>query len=178
MNYKINKRTTILLLLAGGLLFGQLFIFKILFPLGKRWGQQSLDIRTKRELLKKSRDLIKQQQELAETFASLSNKVQAKLPPEREESQFLTEIGNVAQETNMHIASMNPRPFRDLGAFKELSVEIDMEANLGNLVRFLYLMRASSVVLVANELNIQPKEERSALLKGRLVISTIFLKDK
>jgi Tfp pilus assembly protein PilO len=110
-------------------------------------------------------------------FSALGKKIQAKLPLSGE-SEFLTELGRVAEETNVHIETMNPRPFRDLDFFKELSVEIDMEANLGNLVRFLYQMRKSSVVLVANRLRLKPKSERSALLKGHLVISTIFLKEK
>jgi Tfp pilus assembly protein PilO len=122
--------------------------------------------------------LIQQKDKLTEKFSSLSKKIQAKLPLERKEGEFLTEIDKVAEETNVHIETMNPRPLRDLGFFKELSVEIDMEANLGNLVRFLYQMRKSSVVLVANRLRLKPKSERSALLKGHLVISTIFLKEQ
>lgn len=53
-----------------------------------------------------------------------------------------------------------------------------MEANLGNLVRFLYEIRKSSVVLVVNKLELTPKSERSSLLKGKLIISTIFLKER
>ena len=84
----------------------------------------------------------------------------------------------VARETSVHISSMNTKPPRDLDYFRELSVEINMEANLGNLVRFLYKMRKSSVVLVADSLALEPKSRRSALLKGHLIVSTIFMKEK
>ena len=114
-------------------------------------------------IIKRSESIVSQEEALTQRFEYLTKKIQARLPVEREESQFLNEIQKVAQENSIHIASMNPLPLKDLGSFKELSVEIDMEANLGNLVRFLYYMRKSSVVLVANRLRLQPKSQRSAL---------------
>jgi hypothetical protein len=153
-----------------------LIYFNLLNPYFRKWSEQSAAIKERKVLWKKAKDAIGRSDELTEKFSMLSKKIQAKLPPEREESQFLTEIGRVAHDTNVHIVTMNPLPFKDIGSFKEFSVEIDMEANLGNLVRFLYQMRKSSVALVANRLRLRPKSERSALLKGHLIISTIFLK--
>jgi len=160
-------------LIAGGMIF-----FLLFKPFGGKWAEQSAKIRAKTKLLKKYQHLIRSEDKLQESLDQLTRRVQAQMPAGREESGFLTEIGNVAQETNIHIETMNPLPLRNLGAFRELSVEIDMEANLGNLTRFLYLLRESSAVLVADTLRLQPKSERSALLKAHLVISTIFMKDK
>jgi Tfp pilus assembly protein PilO len=151
---------------------------KIIIPFMKNWSNQTAQIKTQKTLIKKYKTALESRDILNEEFSSLSQKIQAKLPSEREESQFLNEIGKVASQTSVHIATMNPLPLKELGSFKELSVEINLETNLGNLVRFLHQMRESSVVLVANHLNLEPKEKRSALLKGKLVISTIFLKEK
>ncbi len=157
------------------------FVFltiQVFTPFSSDWRSQSTQIREKSELIKQYEQLLKQEDMLSKDFESLSKQIQAEIPVEREESQFLTEIEKVASGTYVHISTMNPQPFKDFGSFKELSVEIEMEANLGNLARFLYYIKKSSVVLVANRLSLQPKSERSALLKGHLVISTIFLKDK
>ena len=145
-------------------------------PLSRAWSEQSHRLRDKQARISTLRSLIRQEKDLNAAFDALTTKIQARLPYGREESQFLNEIGSVAKSTNVHIAAMNPLPIHDLGAFREMSVEIDMEANLGNVVRFLYYMRQASVVLVANKLVLEPKEERSALLRGHLVISTIFMK--
>lgn len=174
----LNRREKIIFVIVITLLLGALAFAKLFLPLVKKWSQQTREIRQKKELIKRDRALIGQKDELTRRFSSLSRKIQAKLPLGSGESEFLTELGRVAEQTNVHIETMNPRPFRDLGFFKELSVEIDMQANLGNLIRFLYQMRKSSVVLVANRLSLKPKSERSALLEGHLVISTIFLKEK
>lgn len=171
-------RKKILIVLAIIVVLGPLLFFKVLTPIFHRLGKVNNEITKNKIIIVRMKGLINEQEELEKSFDDLSRKIQAKLPSEREESQFLTEIGRVANETNVYISVMNPLPYKDLDDFKELSVEIDLEANLGNLVRFLYLMRKSSVVLVANSLKLEPKSERSALLKAHLVISTIFLKEK
>ncbi|MCK5214232.1 MAG: type 4a pilus biogenesis protein PilO [Candidatus Omnitrophica bacterium] len=171
-------RKKILIVLAIIVVLGPLLFFKVLTPIFHRLGKVNKEITKNKIIIVRMKGLINEQEELEKSFDDLSRKIQAKLPSEREESQFLTEIGRVANETNVYISVMNPLPYKDLDDFKELSVEIDLEANLGNLVRFLYLMRKSSVVLVANSLKLEPKSERSALLKAHLVISTIFLKEK
>jgi Tfp pilus assembly protein PilO len=174
----LNKREKILFLLAILSIVVPIVCFKIVIPYINKWHQQTVQINQKKELIKKAQEIITKKDSLTKRFSVLSKKIQAKLPLERKESEFLTEIGRVAENTYVHIETMNPLPFRDLDFFKELSVEINMEANLGNLARFLYEMRKSSVVLIANRLRLKPKSTRSALLKGHLVISTIFLKER
>jgi Tfp pilus assembly protein PilO len=172
----LKQREKTLALAALFLAAGLIVFSKMVLPLKNTLKRQSAEIEKKKIMVQKNEALIKEAGSLNEKLSFLSKNIQAKLPLDRKESEFLSEIGNVAQNTDVHIERMNPRPARDLGSFKELSVDIDMEANLGNLIRFLYRMRESSVVLAANSLKLQPKAERSALLKGHLVISTIFLK--
>jgi len=172
-----DKNKRLALLLPAGILIIMIIYTKAVIPFMHKYTRQSQQIEQNNILLEKNKIIIDEKEHLNQGFADLSQKLQARLPLERGESKFLAAIGDVAQATNVHIENMNPRPLRDLDFFKELSVEIDMEANLGNLVRFLYQMRKSSVVLVANRLRLEPKSERSALLKGHLVISTIFLKE-
>ncbi len=147
-------------------------------PFSKRLNQLNSEITNNEKIIKRLKKELEEKEILEKEFSSLTKKIKARLPFQREESQFLSEIEKVAKENNIHINLLTTLPSKDIGEFKELSVEIDMEANLGNLVRFLYEMRKSSVVLVANKLELTPKSERSALLKGRLIISTIFLKEK
>ncbi|MCP4650979.1 MAG: hypothetical protein GY853_13005 [PVC group bacterium] len=176
MNF-LKHRKKILMAAACGVII-VLISSKIISPFSRNWTRQTSEIKKKKILLEKSREIIGQKEELTKRFSDLSRKVQAKLSLERGENTFLNAIGSVAEYTNVHVETMNPLPLRDLGAFNEVSVEINMQANLGNLVRFLYQMRKSSVVLVAKKLRLEPKSERSALLKCHLVISTILLKEQ
>jgi Tfp pilus assembly protein PilO len=163
---------------AIGLAVFIFLIIRVFAPFSSDWRRQTTQIREKNGLIRQYEQLLEQEDSLRENFDLLSRQIQAEIPVEREESQFLTEIEKVASNTYVHVSTMNPLPIKDFGSFKELSVEIEMEANLGNLAKFLYDIKKSSVVLVANRLSLQPKSERSALLKGHLVISTIFAKDK
>ncbi|RKY28301.1 MAG: hypothetical protein DRP61_02045 [Candidatus Omnitrophota bacterium] len=155
-----------------------LFYLGFILPLSNKLTELNSKITNDEKLIKKLKEELKEREKLEEEFSSLSKKIKARLPFQREESQFLSEIEKVAKETNIHINLLSPLPAQNIGEFKELSVEIDMEANLGNLVRFLYEIRKSSVVLVVNKLELTPKSERSSLLKGKLIISTIFLKER
>jgi len=175
MNVKKSRSTIIVVVSLIALI---VITSWLILPFFSTWTRQSQEIRMVKASLKKRQAIVQRHDELEEKFSDINNRIQARLPGTRGESTFLNAIGQVAKKTNVHIETMNPRPFRDLGFFRELSVEIDMQANLGNLVRFLYEMRKSSVVLVANNLKLKPKSERSALLNGYLVISTIFLKEQ
>jgi len=173
----INKEKTLTISVLSIAFVGILYI-SIVLPYRKKLNSLNLEIIKNQKIIDKMQKEVSKKSELEEKFSSLAKKIKAKLPFRREESQFLSEMGKVAKETNIHVSLMNPLPPKDIGNFKEFSVAIDMEANLGNLVRFLYQMRKSSVVLVANKLELEPKSKRSALLKGKLIISTIFLKEK
>jgi Tfp pilus assembly protein PilO len=173
----LAKNKTILIISAGIVAIILIYIV-LIAPFLTKYNEQDTQINQKLALIKKNQIIVNQKTALNEAYSLINQKIQAKLPAERGQSNFLTAIGEVAKKTDIHIESMNPQPLRELGFSDELSVEINMEANLGNIVRFLYEMRKSSVVLVANRLKLQPKSERSALLKGHLVISTIFLKEQ
>ncbi len=173
-----HKDKPMILYAAAALVIFILVSAKLIPPIPLKWKNQTQLIQQKELTLKRSLAIIQNKELLANDFSDLSKKIQARLPAQRGESTFLAAIGDVAQKTNVHIETMNPLPYRDLGFLKELSVEINMEANLGNLALFLYQMRQSSVALAANRLKLEPKSERSALLKGYLVISTIFLKEQ
>jgi Tfp pilus assembly protein PilO len=172
-----NKALSFILIIAAAVISVYLYVTGIIMPFSSRWREQSARINSKKALLNKDIKLIEDSRELNGLFEKLSQNIRDRLPLDRKEGEFLTEIDRVAQDTNVRIKSMNPRPAKDLGPFKELSVEIDMEANLGNLIRFLYNMREASVVLVANRIKLEPKSQRSALIEGDLVISSIFLKE-
>jgi Tfp pilus assembly protein PilO len=175
---KLSKTQRTGLTVLAALVLLALYGLKVLVPCVRTWAAQTDEIRRKDGLLRAHTKLADERDALESRLSSLSKGVLARLPVNRKESAFLTELGRVAKETSVHISSMNTKPPRDLDYFRELSVEIDMEANLGNLVRFLYKMRKSSVVLVANSLILEPKSERSALLKGHLIVSTIVMKEK
>ncbi|MFH2137119.1 MAG: GspMb/PilO family protein [Candidatus Omnitrophota bacterium] len=175
MNILTHKKT-ILRILAGIVVIVLLFT-KGVIPFMHKWNQQTKEIAQKEDMVKRSLNIISTKDQLEQQFPDLTRKMQGKLSSDREEGAFLRAIGTVAEYSNVHIETMNPLPLHNLGAFNELSVEINLQANLGNLVRFLYQIRKSSVVLIANRLNLEPKSEHSALLKGHLVISTIFLKE-
>ncbi|MBN3040304.1 MAG: type 4a pilus biogenesis protein PilO [Candidatus Omnitrophica bacterium] len=171
----LNKREKSLFIIAVTVILAGFIYFRIINVYRNSWVRQSLQIKENQQIVQKEKNLIAQTQELNIKFETLVKKIQAQLPQNREEGQFLNEIQKVAEDTYVHIAAINPLPVKEIGSFRELSVEIELEANLGNLVRFLYYMRKSSVVLVAQRLRLEPKSERSALLKVNLVISTIFL---
>jgi len=173
----MKERRKVIIALGLIILIVWIIYAQIITPFQNKLRRLNLEIKKNQKIIKRMEEEILEREKLEKIFSSLAKKVKAKLPFQREESQFLTEIGKVAKETNVHMNLMNPLPQKDIGNFKELSVEIDMESNLGNLVRFLYQMRKSSVFLIADKLTLQPKSQRSALLKGKLTISTIFLKE-
>ncbi len=174
---RLTPREIRLALITLALAAGAAVFSAFVQPAWRHWQENETRIQKTTVEIQRARSLIEEQEKLTERLQALNRNLLTRIPPARKESAFLSEIDKVAQQANVHILRLNPRRTRDYGPFTELSVELDAEANLGNLVRFLYDIRESSVLLVVEEIRLQPKADRSALLKSSLVISSLFTKE-
>jgi Tfp pilus assembly protein PilO len=174
---KLTTREMRLVLTALVLIAGAVAFAALVRPMWRLWQENQTRIRQVTAETQRTQQLIEERKELTQRLQTLNRNLLTRLPLARKESAFLSEIGKVAEQANVHILRLNPRGTRDYGPFTELAVELDAEANLGNLVRFLYDIRESSVLLVIDEMRLQPKADRSALLKSSLIISSLFAKE-
>jgi len=91
----------------------------------------------------------------------------------------LTEsIQKIAQDTGVQVRAIQTSLLQDLNFSQELFLEVNLEAPLGDLVRFIYELKNSSEFIDINRLKLQPRTEGSEFLKSQLIVSTLFLKER
>ncbi len=174
---RLSSRETRLLTMAFGMTAAFLVLAYLVRPAGRRWQEKEALAQRIAVEVRRAERLIGERAQLTERLNALNRNLLTRIPLARKESEFLSEIDKVARQTNVHLLRLDPQGNRDYGPFTELSVELDAEANLGNLVRFLYDIRESSVLLVVEKMRLEPKADRSALLKSSLIISSLFAKE-
>ncbi len=174
---RLTTREMRLLTIAFGMTAVLAVFGYLVRPAVRRWQEKEALVRRTAVEVRRAQRLIEERVQLTERLNALNRNLLTRIPLARKEGEFLSEIGKVAQQTNVLLLRLDPQGSRDYGPFTELSVELDAEANLGNLVRFLYDIRESSVLLVVEKMRLQPKADRSALLKSYLVISSLFAKE-
>lgn len=89
---------------------------------------------------------------------------------EEEIASLLNEIEGMARNSGLSLVNMKPKPIiaTDLG--KLYPVELEVETNMVQLVKFIHGLRSSKFILGVKKLNLVPKGKKSDQVKGYLMI--------
>ena len=90
-------------------------------------------------------------------------------------SAFLSEIERLSRDAGISVSDIKPRGTKELGLYKEYTIEVRCDASLKDLVKFLYRMNDSKLLLKVNKLSLSLADENSELLKTSMVITGIAL---
>jgi len=172
---KLNQRETVILFITLSLvlIFG-VYQF-VLKPVQE--GSMNIDDR----LLLDHIQLVKANQLLAKKVvidARYMNLVDSIGVVDSEEAQMpgiVAKIEGAAREANVHIANIQPQKSTDQGDVTFLSVELEIDGQWLDIVHFLYLIQQPPNFYFINELNLEKYSGAINSLRGRVVISRMFL---
>ena len=140
------------------------------------------EISRKEENLKRSLGIIEQRSRLEQEFRLFQERARSEVSPEKQVSTFHSELQFMAKAAEVTISSFDPlaeersRP-KDDDFYRKLSAEMKIECNLSALSKFLYGIQTSSRILDVRNMEISPKLRSSQDLRGKILISTIILKE-
>lgn len=106
-------------------------------------------------------------------YASFSLKP---LSQEEEIASLLKDIESLASQSSVYLFYINPGEIREEGILKKYTVELGCEAQLEQIVDFIYNIEVSNKLLRIVRYNIRSKEEGSSIARCRMNISKIVLR--
>jgi len=171
-----SKRERTLVIGVASLVFASLLYIFLVEPVIKRYGGTGEQIEAKRLKLKKASKLLKQKEQVSSLFQELSGIVKSGQGSQEEEmAELLSEIENLARESNIRISGMKPLSIKEISFYKKYTVEIDSEGSIEELMKFLHAVQASPQVLKVEQLELTSKSGAQGSLKVSLLINKLLI---
>ena len=148
-----------------------LYIF-IAEPLYKKWSEINLEFESADSKLFKNLKLLAEKDKLEKEYTGYQEYTQ-KGGGEEEIPSVLKEIESAALNCGVQITSMKPKDVKDFKRYKKLTIEVIAEADINQLMRFMYNLEASKKLLKVERLVVSLKGTKPNILKGTMLIRKI-----
>ena len=90
---------------------------------------------------------------------------------EEEIASLLNEIEELARKSGLSLVNMKPKPATTTEFGKQYPLEVEMETQMAQLIKFIHGLHSSKYILGVKKLRLVPKGKQSAQVKGYLVIN-------
>jgi Tfp pilus assembly protein PilO len=172
---KLSPRETLILIITLGL--AVFFIAYQLVVKPMREGSTDINdqLRLGRNQLINDSLLVAQSPSIESRYKNLVDLIGVADSEEAQMPIIVAKIEAVARESNVHIANIQPRKTVTQKEAMFLPVELEIDAQWVNIVQFLHLLQQQPNFYFINELNLEKYSGVLNSLRGRIVISRMFL---
>ncbi len=158
-----NKREKIILVATCAvILFSLLFRF-IIEPLLAKNEILNKEIKVTQLKLKKYLRLLSQKEYLKSSYAKIASGVNIAQKGEDASTGILSEIENLARDSNLHIIDMRPQSQKSFSSYKESYVELRAEGGMQSCLKFIYNIENSLSLLAVKKFQFSTKPGSSTL---------------
>ena len=172
---QLNAREKLILFLTLGLV-----VFFIIFEfIVKPMHEGSVDIndqlRVDRSSLINARHMLGQKVIVDSRYQDLVDLVGVVDSEESQMPMIVSKIETAARETNIHIANIQPQKPITGKDTMFLGVELEIDGQWLDIVRFLFMLQQKPNIFFINELNLEKYSDMTNSLRGRIVVSRMCL---
>ena len=172
---EIKKRELGLFYAIAGLLVIWFISRVVLSPFHEKLATLDREVALQEAKLRKGITLIEKKEAISKeydkyaSFFSIQN-----YSDEESVANFLKEVEKISRETNLTILDMKPQKEVAKDKFsKEYQINIKAEANMKQLVNFLYALTNSSLLFSVEKMVLVPKSEESSDLSITMAVSGV-----
>ena len=172
---RLSKKEKILFYCACIFIFLLLLDKALVEPSLFKIKAQDKEISDKKLIIKKDlrmlklKDVIEQESQKYNGYFSKSGSL------EEEKTLILKEIENLANDNGVYLIYVRPGDIITEGPFKNFIVSLSCEAEMPEVLSFLYSIESSSKLLTIDKYVITPKTEGSSIAQCRITISKILI---
>lgn len=118
---------------------------------------------------------VNQQEQITAEFEKYAEYIARSGSDEEEVAKILGEIESLARQSNVYLANMKPQTPKEVDFYMEYAVEIEAEAEIGPLTKFLHQLNASGQLLRVEKLRLSSKKKGDKTLKASMLITRILV---
>ncbi len=172
---KLNKREKILFFAVGALVFIWIVYSLIFEPFCNRWQRLIKDIEISKIELKKGVKILRQKENVNEEYNKYLTRFTAKESDEEEMALILNEIEAQARKNYVRIVNMKPRRVIKKDLYRMFYVDLDTEASMRNILKFIKGLKDSNFALCVEQLTLNSRARDPSILVGKMTVSRFGL---
>ncbi|MFH1691530.1 MAG: GspMb/PilO family protein [Candidatus Omnitrophota bacterium] len=173
------KEKNIYILYIVGVVLGGLAVLKIVFsPFHAKLSSLSRDVILQESRFKKGVSLIENKKAIEDEYKNYASYFSLQgYSDEEAVANFLKEVEKVSRETGLTVLDMKSQKDAETDKFsKQYQIKIKAEANMEELVKFLYKLSESPLLFSVERLILVPKGEDSAVIGVSMTIVGVSFK--
>jgi len=120
---------------------------------------------------------LKRKEVVESTYDKYKSYIRVAGRDEEENASFLSEVEQLARSEQVVLVDMKPREVKKQQFHKEYVADLDAEAEMEELIRFIYQLEQSPHLMKISKIKLTSKEQGSTFVKARMTVTkTVFLK--
>lgn len=172
---KLNKREKLIFYLCI-ILISVMILERLIFsPLLNKLTASRQEIQIKEARLIKSWRIQARKDKIIQEYNKYDYFLKVKGSDEEINSRLLKELDGIARQSRISLSNIKPRSTDNRGLYKEYTLELQLEAEMQDIIRFMYNINNSGFLLSVDKVVLSLKEESSEILKAVMVISSIVI---
>ena len=172
---KLKKREKILLFGVGALVFIWIAYSLIIEPFHNRSQRLVKDIEISKIKLKKAAKILRQREQGSKEYGKYSARFTTKESNEEEMALILNEIETQARKSYVRIVNMKPRRVVKNDFYRTYYVDLDTEASMRNILKFIRNLKNSKLSLCVEQLTLNSRARDPSILVGKMSVSRFAL---
>jgi len=171
----LSKRERYILYICIFVVASSLLYSFVVEPTARRWRDLGREILTQRAKLDKNLKVIAREESTRQEYERYAANVRQKGSDKEEMASLLREVETLARASGVHITDIKPRPVKDMQFYKRYIIEVESEAKIRQLTRFIYQLQRSRQLLKVEKLRLTAKGRGTPLLKSYMLIARVLI---
>ncbi len=167
---KLSKRERVIFYATGLILFLGIMDRLVYEPVVNLFNELDQEILMQENRLRKNLKYLAIRESVQNRYSAYAANAVTSGFDEEEVASLLNEIEGMARNSGLALVNMKPKPIvaTDLGKF--YPVEVEVETNMIQLMKFIHGLHSSKFILGVKKFNLVPKGKKSKQVKGYLLI--------
>lgn len=147
----------------------------IVFPVYSRIHTLNKEIKDKESDIKRDLHILTKKDKILSESAKFSSFFESAKTEEEEMTLVLKEIENLASKASVYMVDMKPGAIKTMGELKKYQVNLNCEAQMEQIVSFMYDIENSNKLLTIEKYQMNPKSKESSVVVCSLSISKVVI---
>lgn len=159
-----------------------LFVFTVIVynfavdPIARQWQALNNEIMAKTAMLKKDLGVLASRKALEAEYVRFSKYLKQENNEEETIAEVLACVEKISRENSCQVINVKPMGTRDFGAYKEIMIDVNAEADARQFSKFFYdIENADSMILKVRRFTLTSKAGQPGILKGTFLISKVVV---
>ena len=172
---RLSKKERLMLYVAGTIVSALFLDRLIISPVFSRLKGLDEEIREKEISVRKNIRILSQKDRIRASSANYGSFSGGKLGSDEEEmTSFMKEMEDMANKSSVYLVDIKPGAVKGQEQFKKYFVTLNCEAQMEQIVDFMYHLENSDRIFTIDRYQITPKAKDSSIARCSIVVSKTF----